>query len=84
MRSMIGRMARAGILAAGAGLAAGGTLAAQGTETATPTPTERIGILLAQVLGTTCETPDSECDVDEAPVGSICMCGETPGTIVAE
>lgn len=82
MRSMIGRMARAGILAAGVGATAGGALAAPGT--ATTTPSERIGILLAQVLGTTCETPDTECTTDEAPVGSICQCGDTPGTIVAE
>ena len=83
-------MALAGALAAGMALAAGGALAtgatgATGTGDAwTATPRERIGLLMAQVLGTVCETPDAECEVDEAPVGSICQCGETPGEVVAE
>ena len=87
MRDTIGRMALAGALAAGMAAAAGGALATGATGTgdaSTATPRERIGLLMAQVLGTVCETPDAECEVDEAPVGSICQCGETPGEVVAE
>ena len=87
MRDRFGRMALAGVLAAGMAVAAGGALATGTTgaeDAATATPRERIGLLMAQVLGTVCETPDAECEVDEAPVGSICQCGETPGEVVAE
>lgn len=84
MRNTIGRMIRAGILAAGTALAAGGALATVGTPVTDPAPSARIGLLLAQVLGTVCETPDAECEVAEAPVGSICQCGSTPGEVVAE
>ena len=87
MRDRFGRMALAGVLAAGMAVAAGGALATGTTgaeDVTTATPRERIGLLMAQVLGTVCETPDAECEVDEAPVGSICQCGETPGEVVAE
>jgi len=80
-------MALAGVLAAGMAVAAGGALATGTTgaeEVTTATPRERLELLMAQVLGTVCETPDAECEVDEAPVGSICQCGETPGEVVAE
>ena len=83
-------MALAGALAAAMAVAVGGALATGTTGTtgtedaATATPRERIDLLMAQVLGTVCETPDAECEVDEAPVGSICQCGETPGEVVAE
>ncbi|MBL9059432.1 MAG: hypothetical protein JNK88_05345 [Mangrovicoccus sp.] len=84
MRNTIGRVARIGLLAAGMALAAGGALATGTEDATTATPRERIELLMAQVLGTVCETPDAECEVDEAPVGSICQCGETPGEVVAE
>lgn len=77
-------MALAAALAAGMAMAAGGALATGAEDAATAKPSERIGILMAQVLGTVCETPDAECEIDEAPVGSICQCGDTPGEVVAE
>ncbi|MCA8879605.1 MAG: hypothetical protein KDA73_06505 [Rhodobacteraceae bacterium] len=57
---------------------------APGATRTDPRPSARIGRLLAQVMGTTCQTPDTTCSTDEAPVDSICSCGETPGRVVAE